>query len=294
MNKCEVAIIGAGPAGIACAVQLTRYGITPLLFEREIPGGLLKNANLVENFPGFPGGISGLNLIGKMTKQLEFAKVPVIKENVTRVSFNDDFFIIKTDRNNFKSQVLVIASGTVPLKQAEFSIPQELLNRVLYEVYPLRKVRDSEIVIIGAGDAAFDYAIQLSLYNKVKIFNRSDIVKCLTLLWKRAKKNSRISYLDNHILQCIQEDPSSTCLKLSFQNANKLTTFQADYIIFATGRRPELSFTDPDLLNQLDVLQQQGKLYLVGDVKNDLMRQASIAAGDGIRAAMQIYFNESH
>ena len=87
---------------------------------------------------------------------------------------------------------------------------------------------------------------------------------------------------------------SSSCLKISFQNANKLNSFTADYVIFATGRRPELSFTDPGLLTHFDEFQQDGKLYLIGDVKNDLLRQASIAAGDGIRAAMEIYFNESH
>ncbi len=68
----------------------------------------------------------------------------------------------------------------------------------------------------------------------------------------------------------------------------------ADYIIFATGRRPELSFTDPFIHKHLDELQQDGKLHLIGDVKNDLFRQASIAAGDGIRAAMEIFFNESN
>jgi len=68
----------------------------------------------------------------------------------------------------------------------------------------------------------------------------------------------------------------------------------SDYVIFATGRRPELSFVDSNLLFHLDEFQQEGKLYLIGDVKNDLFRQVSIATADGIRTAMEIYFNESH
>jgi len=189
---------------------------------------------------------------------------------------------------------LVIASGTVPIMPAEVAIPDVLLHRVFYEIYPLRKVRDSEIVIIGAGDAAFDYAIQLASYNKVTIMNRSDRVKCLPLLWQRAKGIGQISYIEDYVLRQVMDEPSSSCLKLLFQTKVEMESLLADYIIFATGRRPELSFTDPLLHSHLEELQQKGKLHLIGDVKNDLYRQASIAAGDGIRTAMEIYFNESH
>lgn len=290
----EVAIIGAGPAGIACAIQLSRYSKVPLIFERNIPGGLLKNANRVENYPGFPGGIKGTNLIEKMTRQLDLAKVPVIHEDVILVSHSEDHFSITTDHNTYISQKLVIASGTVPVKWTEFEIPETIQKKVFYEVYPLRDLNDKVIAIIGAGDAAFDYAIQLADYNKVTIFNRSDTVKCLPLLWKRAKENPRISYLDNHVLQEMTEDQTSSRLKLFFQSGNEMESLLSDYIIFATGRQPEISFADPFILNHLDELQQGGKLYMIGDVKNDLYRQASIAAGDGIRAAMEIFYNESH
>lgn len=290
----DVAIIGAGPAGIACAIQLSRYGIVPLLFERDIPGGLLKNANLVGNYPGFPGGIKGTKLIEKMTRQLELAEVPVIHEDVFLVSYSEDHFSIKTDQNNYISQKLVIASGTVPVKWSEFEIPESIQQRVFYEVYPLKNLKDKVIAIIGAGDAAFDYAIQLALYNKVTVINRTDKIKCLPLLWTRAKENPRISYLDNHVLREIKTELPSFCLKLFFQSKNEMEYHLADYVIFATGRRPELSFANPFIHKHLDDLQQEGKLLLIGDVKNDLYRQASIAAGEGIRAAMEIFFNESN
>lgn len=294
MKHHKVAIIGAGPAGIACTIQLSRYGIMPLLFERDIPGGLLKNANLVENYPGFPGGIKGTSLVDKMTRQLIMSKVQVIHENVTLVTYKEDLFRIKTDQNTYISQKLVIASGTVPVEWTEFAIPETIRYKIFYEVYPLKKLRNSVIVIIGAGDAAFDYALQLAEYNKVMIMNRTEAVKCLLLLWQRATVNPRISYYENHVLRQVTEEPSSSQLKLLFQTKNETIPFFADYIIFATGRRPELSFFDPNLLKHLDEFQQEGKLYLIGDLKNDLFRQASIAAGDGIRAAMEIYFNESN
>jgi thioredoxin reductase (NADPH) len=290
----DITIIGAGPAGIACAIQLSRYGIVPLLFEREMPGGLLKNANLVENYPGFPGGIRGTSLVEKMTRQLEMTEVPVIHEDVKIIGYSDDLFRIKTDKNTYLSQKLVIASGTVPVKWTEFEIPESVQQKVFYEIYPLKDLRDKVIAIIGAGDAAFDYGLQLAAYNKVMIFNRTDTLKCLPLLRLRAKGLEQISFYENYVLNQVMEDQSSSCLKLFFQTVNGMESLLSDYIIFATGRRPELSFTDPDLLIHLDELQQQGKLYLAGDVKNDLFRQASIAAGDGLRAAMEIFFNESN
>ena len=294
MNPNRVAIIGAGPAGIACAIQLSRYGIMPLLFERDIPGGLLKNANLVENYPGYPGGISGTSLVRKMTKQLELSKVPVIRENVTDASCLDFSFKIETDLQEYNAEILVIATGTSPIEFPIYGYEHISPGRIFYEVYPIRNVRNSRIAIIGAGDAAFDYALQLSQYNKVTIMNRSEKIKCLPLLWIRAMGAGQISYYENHVLVNLTADHTENCLKLLFQTGNEMESHMADYIIFATGRRPELRFVNPSLFDHLEEFQQKGKLFLVGDVKNDLLRQASIAAGEGIRAAMEIYFNESH
>jgi thioredoxin reductase len=294
MDRTNVAIIGAGPAGMACAMQLSRYGIIPLIFERDIPGGLLKNANLVENYPVFPGGISGTSLVRKMTKQLELAKVPVIKENVLKISYQADSYRMETKINEYFSKILVVASGTIPNEWADFPLPETIKGKIYYEVYPLRNIRDAVIAIIGAGDAAFDYAIQLGHNNKVMIMNRSDRVKCLPLLWHRAMGLEQISYYENHLLKRITDVPASSCLKLFFETTNEMESIFADYIIFAIGRQPDIRFTDPELLNHLDELKKLGKLFLVGDVKNNQLRQASIAVGDGIKTAMEIYFNESH
>jgi len=304
----DVAIIGAGPAGIACAIQLSRYGIIPLLFERDLPGGLLKNANLVENYPGFPGGISGINLVDKIVKQLEIADVPLINENVIRISYQSNTFIINTEKKQYASRILVITSGTSPIEYPLSNLDNPVTRnpkpvsclgshqqkKILYEVYPIRDVKDACIAIIGAGDAAFDYALQMAHYNKVYIFNRSDKTKCLPLLWLRAKGAKQIYYYSNHVLQQVMDDPSSTCLKLLFQTHDEKKSYLADYIIFAIGRRPELSYADPGLISLFEQLKQERKLYFAGDVKNELLRQVSIAAGDGIRTAMQIYFNESN
>jgi thioredoxin reductase len=294
MKMNDIAIIGAGPGGIACAVQLARYGIIPMVFEKDLPGGLLKNANLVENFPGFPGGISGMSLVSKLTKQLELSGVNLVSQKVNHVTYQSEEYKVVTDKMEYSFKILVLASGTSPIEFPVSSIDNQSLTLVFYEVFSIRDVRNANIAIIGAGDAAFDYAMQMSLYNKVFILNRSDRVKCLPLLFQRAMNHPRISYYENHVISQIEYEPSANCSKITCQHGDNYITFLADYIIFAIGRRPEFSYADTGLISLFDPLQEEKKLYLVGDVKNDLMRQASIAAGDGIRAAMQIYFNESN
>ena len=105
-----VIIIGAGPAGLATALQLKRYGITARLLERDAIGGLLRNANLVENYPGFPKGISGLALVRLFEKQASVAAVDVTHEAVTELAYESDCFQVKTAAHSYHSPIVVIAS----------------------------------------------------------------------------------------------------------------------------------------------------------------------------------------
>ena len=149
----SVAIIGTGPAGIAAAIQCHRQGIDFLLFEQTQVGGLLNNANLVENYPGFPNGISGRSLVEKFSDQLSNLAVPVIREKVIQVDFKNNVFSIKTDSETRIALYLILATGTKPIT-TELPIPQFLNSRVLYEIINIIKASGQKIVIVGAGDAA--------------------------------------------------------------------------------------------------------------------------------------------
>ena len=133
----EVIIIGAGPAGLAAALQLKRYGIDPLIFEQERFGGLLHNANLVENYPGFPGGIPGPELIQLFEEQFKDYDLRLREAGVLQVNHQANFFTSSTALREYHSRILVIASGTKPRQFKDIEIPADLQERVFYEVYPL-------------------------------------------------------------------------------------------------------------------------------------------------------------
>jgi thioredoxin reductase len=291
MRTEEVVIVGAGPAGMTAAIQLTRYGIPFILLEKERVGGLLWNANLVENYPGFPAGVSGPKLVRLIEKQMERIGVTVTFDPVSQIGLDAKMGIcVKTLNAEYWPQYVIVASGTKPVS-IPIAIPDAARNRVFSDVYHLLAESDKKIVIIGAGDAAFDYALNLTKNrNSVTILNRGGDVKCLGLLWRRAMVDPGIEYRAETLVSKVDFDeipPGSaeeTAGKLIVQTEAGEALI-ADYLLFAIGRIPQVNFLHDEFINN-----PLENVYLVGDVKNGLYRQAAIAAGDGLRAAMDINF----
>ncbi|MBU0528676.1 NAD(P)/FAD-dependent oxidoreductase [bacterium] len=274
----NVIIIGAGPAGIACAIQLKRYNIDYIVFEKHEMGGLLKNANLVENYPGFPNGISGNKFVQLLKKQTRNNKINIKLETVENVEWAKDTFNIKTNINVYHSKYLVIASGTKPFVPKVPVICDDVKKMVFFEIYKLGQIKNKDIAIIGAGDCAFDYALNLCVNNKVIILNRGNQIKALPILQDRVSKVAKIKYFDNTVVQEIGTIDKQ--LKLILKNADE--SILVDYLIIAIGRKPNLDFIDTNLLINPYVFQ-------IGDVKNGQFRQTAIAVGDGTFTAMNIY-----
>jgi thioredoxin reductase (NADPH) len=284
----EAAIIGAGPAGAAAAVQLKRYGIEPLVFEKDRVGGLLRNANLVENYPGFPEGISGLDLVDRINFQLQRVGVEVIHQKVTGVDYQSGAFCLVTPARDWYARRLVLATGTEPCP-IDVTLSTGAAGRVFSEVYPLLQKRGLRVLVMGGGDAAFDYALNLADKDgRVTILNRGETVKCLPLLWKRAEDCPAVRYLSQTEILSIEEDEQGKDLTALCRTPHGEISLTADYVLFATGRKPALDLISKRLQEQSQELIGAGRLYFVGDVQNGIFRQTAIAAGDGIRAAMQI------
>ena len=287
MKTEQVIIIGAGPAGLATAIQLKRYGVHPLIFEREQMGGLLRNANLVENYPGFPQGISGLELVNLFIRQTKNLSIEVTDEEVIELSYDEGCFQVRTGRQSYAAKLVVIATGTKPLHFKSPPIPDELSDRVLYEVKTLLQVESKHMVIAGSGDAAFDYALNLSRKNRITILNRGDQPKCLPLLWERAQKVSDITYNSCTEIYQVRRD-SDGGMWLDCQTKEGTLQLHADYLIGAIGREACLDGLSSAILQQAQELQERSLLYIIGDVKNGIYRQTAIAVGEGVMTAMKI------
>jgi thioredoxin reductase len=221
-------------------------------------------------------------------EQAQYASVQVAFDRVRSLTYDGETFRVDTPDRVYNSQVVVIATGTRPMVFTDFPVPASLQERVYYEVYPLLGVVGKQIAIIGAGDAAFDYALNLARKNTLLILNRSDQVKCLPLLWERAASTPRITYHAKTAVSGLVEAPEGG-IALECTGSSGTIRFQVDYLVGALGRDPCVDFISSELFERAPELERRGVLYWIGDVRNGIYRQTAIAVGDGIRAAMHIY-----
>jgi thioredoxin reductase (NADPH) len=286
----DVIIVGAGPAGISAAVYLQRVRREPLVFEKDRVGGLLLNANLVENYPGFPEGIGGTQLVGLFNKHLEKQGVDVRYSEVTEVKKEKDHFVVTTSEGDTEARTVLITIGTKP-KEAGIPGESELKGtRLFYEVREVTEKEGKDFVIIGGGDAAFDYALNLSNGGgSVDIVCRSTSPSCIGLLEERIQRSTNINFHKETSSESLSEVDGK--VKLSCQTPEGEKEFDADYVLIACGR--ESRWLEVKGLESVSSVGNMAKttvpgLYVAGDVKQGDHRQVGIAVGDGVQAAMSI------
>jgi thioredoxin reductase len=293
MIHSRIIIIGSGPAGLACAIQLKRMGLEPLIIEKKQPGGMLYNANLIENYPGFPNGIRGDKLVALLMKQASRFQLNIVRDTIYNVGYIDGIFNLTGISGIYCCDVLVLASGTSPDIPEIFPGDLFLKGLIHADISALRNIKGKTIGIVGAGDAAFDYSLTLSENdNNVFIFNRGNRVKALKALREKVFINNKIKYLEDIVVEKL-EMLQGYGLQAICHSASSHQKYSLDYLIFATGRHPALEMIGTELREQLGKLQEDQRLFFAGDVKNEIFRQLSIAVGDGVRTAMEIFHHES-
>jgi thioredoxin reductase (NADPH) len=284
-----MAIIGAGPAGIAAALQLARFEIVPFIYEADRPGGLLHEAGLVENYPGFPRGIAGPDLAARFAASLEDSKATVYPHEVVCVDYDGAAFRISTGKGDAIFSRIIIATGTRPRPLEEVEFEDGTNDEILYGIQALRSSEGQAIAIIGAGDAAYDWALTLARKNDVTILQRSGSARCNAALLRRVRESERITVLEESTVSAIsRSDTGRLALSLCGGGCLPRDRMTVDNVIAAVGRVPRLECLSRTILGRVEDLAAAGRIRFAGDAVNGLRRQTAIAVGDGVRAAMDL------
>lgn len=267
-----VGIIGAGIGGIATAVQLARYGIESVIFERDRIGGLIRNAYSVENTMFFPDGINGEKVVEILEEYVRKYGLRIVYEEVRAVKKNGGLFEVETARRTYRFKYLVVATGTRPRK-----LP---FDGIIYHVAKVPRRHYKRVLIIGGGDVAFDYALTMSeLSDEVIVLMRSE-PKALPYLQELVKKRPNVRTLMGQIREI---RPINGKQKLLARTS--AGDFEVELVLGAIGRVPNV-----ELVSGIE----DDNLFLVGDVKNGIYRQTALAIADGIKTAMVIWRRERY
>jgi thioredoxin reductase (NADPH) len=263
---------------VAAAIQLARAGHGVLLFEKRRIGGALENARLVENYPGFPEGISGPRLAELLVKHLSKYVTDIRFKEVTAIRRERGGFEIATGTSSELFDSVILSTGTTP-KKADFRGEGTLAARGLlrYEVRELNELpRLKHVGIIGGGEASMDYALNLAERGvRVTLIHRAE-PKGIESLQKRAEAHDLIMWVRDDVLETRLEEGSPLLVtgirRLSF-----------DAILVAIGRERAV----PELVG-LDMEKPYPGFSVAGDVKRERLGQLAMAVGDGIQSAIEI------
>ena len=283
-------IAGAGPAGITAAAQLKRMGFDIILFEKSRPGGLLLHAGCVENFPGIRESLDGETLACRFVSKLEALGIEPVIEEVRAWEKKGGLFSVTTTKAVYRSATLILATGTKPLVP-DFPVSGEagVPERVTADFLDVRSRQPSSVIIIGGGDAAFDYALSLAAARwNVTIVYRAPEPRALGLLVERAGRAPSILQRGGFTPSRIEYGTDTAVLYGIESASGEEKAMKADCVLFAIGRRPmdDLSRGIVVPENLSGSIESVPGLFMAGDVRRSLSRQTVIAAGDGMASAM--------
>jgi len=304
MKKYKVIIIGSGPAAYTAAIYAGRANLQPLVFEGFYSGpagGQLMTTTEVENYPGFPQGVAGPELMNLCRRQAERFETTFIAEDVTKVDFKRHPFIIESASGVVEAETVIIATGAtarrldVPgTRDNEFWQKGVTACAVCDGAAPI--FRDKHLYVVGGGDTAVEEAIFLTKFgSKVFMIHRRDELRASKIMAHRAKTHPKIEILWNSVLTSVGGDQVVRSVTIKNMETGKEEQREAAGLFFAIGHEPNTPFLGGQIELEpngyIKVVKGTSKtniegVFAAGDVQDHVYRQAVTAAGSGCMAAL--------
>ena len=298
----KIIIVGSGPAGLTAALYAARANLSPVVFEGIQPGGQLTITTEVENFPAFPNGILGPELMDLFRQQAQKFGAVSIFSDIVKVDFSVRPFHLWTEKEEFTADAVIVATGA---SAKWLGIPSET-EYMGYGVSACATCdgfffRNVEVVVVGGGDTAIEEATFLTKFaTKVTIVHRRDALRASKIMQEKAQKNPKIAFAWNSVIEEIvgkNEDgkKSVTGVRLKNVKTGATSILRTDGVFMGIGHKPNTDLFAGKL--EMDpvgyLITREGStrtsvpgVFAAGDVADSVYRQAITAAGSGCKAAI--------